>query len=203
MSQYPRDEFDKVPENSSRQGVHRSSIEPVRRGLGPLLAFGIVALIIGALAFTVLPKLNFGNASGSGPVASSHAPASPSSTAPQTTATAASSAPATSAAPETSPAPTTTAAPGVDKTTPVSVLNASGVVGLAAKYAATVTADGWTVSQTANWAGAAQPSSVIFYNGAAQKANAEELGTLLGITRMVDTADLQIPLAVVLGPGAK
>jgi cytoskeletal protein RodZ len=205
MSQYPRDEFDKVPENSSRQGVHRSSIEPVRRGLGPLLAFGVVALIIGALAFTVLPKLGFTNASGSGPVASSHAPASPSSPAAQSsTAAVASSAPATSAAAETSAAPTTTtAAPGVDKSSPVSVLNASGVVGLAAKYAATVTADGWTVNQTANWAGAAQPSSVIFYNGATQKANAEELGTLLGITRMVDTTELQVPLAVVLGPGAK
>ena len=35
--------------------------------------------------------------------------------------------------------------------------------------------DGWTVSQSANWAGQPQPTSVIFYNGIAQKANAEAL----------------------------
>lgn len=205
MSQYPRDEFDKVPENSSRQGVHRSSVEPVRRGLGPLIAFGIVALIVGALAFTVLPKLGFAGASASTTAAGSPAPAGPSSTAGQSASAATtSSAPATSSAPETSSAPATTAsAPGVDKSTPVSVLNASGVAGLAAKYAATVTAAGWSVSQTANWAGAAQPSSVIFYNGAAQKGNADALGSLLGITRLIDTAELQVPLAVVVGPGAK
>ncbi len=205
MSQYPRDEFDKVPENSSRQGVHRSSVEPVRRGLGPLIAFGIVALVIGALAFTVLPKLGFAGASASTTAASSPAPAGPSSTAGQSASAAmTASSPATSSAPETSSAPATTAsAPGVDKSTPVSVLNASGVAGLAAKYAAAVTAAGWSVSQTANWAGAAQPSSVIFYNGASQKGNADALGQLLGITRLIDTAELQVPLAVVVGPGAK
>ncbi|HEY8294572.1 MAG TPA: LytR C-terminal domain-containing protein [Micrococcaceae bacterium] len=204
MSQYPRDEFDKVPENSSRQGVHRSSVEPVRRGLGPLIAFGIVALIIGALAFTVLPKLGFAGASASTTATSSPAAAGPSSTAGQSASAAmTSSAPVTSSAPKASSAPATTAAaPAVDKSTPVSVLNASGVAGLAAKYAATVTAAGWSVSQTANWAGAAQPSSVIFYNGAAQKGNADALGSLLGITRLIDTAELQVPLAVVVGPGA-
>lgn len=204
MSQYPRDEFDKVPENSSRQGVHRSSVEPVRRGLGPLIAFGIVALIVGALAFTVLPKLGFAGASASTTAASSPAAAGPSGTAGQSASAAmTSSAPVTSPAPEASSAPATTdSAPGVDKSTPVSVLNASGVAGLAAKYAATLTAAGWSVSQTANWAGAAQPSSVIFYNGAAQKGNADALGSLLGITRLIDTAELQVPLAVVIGPGA-
>ncbi|MDQ6753335.1 MAG: LytR C-terminal domain-containing protein [Actinomycetota bacterium] len=204
MSQYPRDEFDKVPENSSRQGVHRSSVEPVRRGLGPLIAFGIVALIIGALAFTVLPKLGFAGASASTTAASSPAAAGSSSTAGQSASAAmTSSVPATSPSPEASSAPATTPpAPGVDKSTPVSVLNASGVAGLAAKYSATVTAAGWSVNQTANWAGAAQPSSVIFYNGAAQKGNADALGSLLGITRLIDTAELQVPLAVVIGPGA-
>ncbi len=83
------------------------------------------------------------------------------------------------------------------------MLNASGVVGLAAKYGDMVTGAGWSVSQMANWAGAAQPSSVIFYQGAEQKATAEAVGALLGITRLTETADLQIPLAVVLGPGAQ
>ena len=85
---------------------------------------------------------------------------------------------------------------------PCQVFNASGIGGLAAKYSGIVSGAGWGVNQTANWQGMAQPSSVIFYNGPAQKANAEALGQLLGITRLVDTAELGIPLAVVLGPGA-
>lgn len=81
--------------------------------------------------------------------------------------------------------------------------NGSGISGLAARVAQQVRADGWVVPVNANWAGVPQPSSVIFYQGAAQKTNAEALGKLLGIARLVDSAELGIPLAVVLGPGAQ
>ena len=43
---------------------------------------------------------------------------------------------------------------------------------------------------------------MVFYNGPAQKANAEELGSLLGIGTLVDSAEFQMPLVVVLGPGS-
>mgnify|MGYP007099680421 FL=1 len=46
-----------------------------------------------------------------------------------------------------------------------------------------------------------QKRSVVFYSGAAQKANAEALGELLGIQTVVDSAEFQQPLVVVLGPG--
>ena len=46
-----------------------------------------------------------------------------------------------------------------------------------------------------------QQSSVIYYSGAEQKANAEALGELLNITALVDSADFQQPVVVVLGPG--
>ncbi|WP_026556930.1 LytR C-terminal domain-containing protein [Arthrobacter sp. 35W] len=205
MSTYPRDEFDKVPENSSRHGVHRTSIAPTRNNLVPLVAFGVLALVVGLVAFFVLPTLGFGPASASpnavitsGPAATTDAATGAPTEEPKET-----SAPATSApAPTTAPPTTAPPAAAVDKTVPVQVFNGSGVGGLAAKYSGIVTGAGWGVYQTANWQGMAQPSSVIFYSGTAQKANAESLAALLGINRLVDTAELGIPLAVVLGPGA-
>ena len=57
MSKYPRDEFDNVPESSSRQGVHRTAMDAPRPGLWPIVAFAVVALLIGAAAFLVIPRL--------------------------------------------------------------------------------------------------------------------------------------------------
>ncbi|BAS07441.1 conserved hypothetical protein [Arthrobacter sp. Hiyo4] len=59
MTKYARDEFDKVPESASRQGVHRAASAPARRKLWPILAVGIVALAIGVVSFLILPKLGF------------------------------------------------------------------------------------------------------------------------------------------------
>ncbi|WP_104088908.1 LytR C-terminal domain-containing protein [Arthrobacter sp. GMC3] len=200
MSNYPRDEFDRVPENSARHGVHRASLESPTRSLLPLMIFGVAALCIGLLAFFIVPKLT-GNDTAVPPAAVVHsttATTPPASSAPPTTV------PPTTAAPSPTPTPTTPPVPEsvVDKSIPVAVYNATGIGGLAAKYAGMVTAGGWTVSQSANWAGLPQPTSVVFYNGVVQKANAEALGKLLGIASLVDTAELNIPLAVVLGPGA-
>ncbi|MBG0740400.1 LytR C-terminal domain-containing protein [Paeniglutamicibacter antarcticus] len=202
MSKFPRDEFDKVPENSSRRGVHRNFNDAPRSGLIPILAFAVLALLIGAVAFFVLPKLGFGTSS------SSTTTSAPSSSAPSSGAETSSpaAAPAT-AAPSAGLAAASAKklpeAAAVNKRTPVSVLNASGLAGLAAKYGSMVTGAGWSVNQTANWAGADQPSSVIFYSSANDRADAEALGNLLGITRTVQTAELAVPLAVVLGPGAQ
>lgn len=202
MSNYPRDEFDNVPESSSRQGVHRTAMEPPRPGLWPIVAFAVVALLIGAAAFLIIPRLL-----GSAPAASD---ASEQSSSSSDSATSSAASPSSTAASST-PAPTTTppATPStpppapVDKTQPVNVYNGTTISGLSARVAQQVRADGWTVPLSANWQGLAQPSSVIFYNGPTQKSNADALGALLGISRLVDTAELGVPLAVVLGPGAQ
>lgn len=198
MSNYPRDEFDNVPESSSRQGVHRSVMAEPSRSLWPIIAFAVAALLIGVLAFLLVPRLVGGTQNPSttnSSAVSTKASPTPSATTP--------SAPATTPPPATSKPPVTPSAPPLDKTQPVSVYNGSGISGLAARVAQQVRADGWTVPINANWSGIPQPSSVIFYNGAGQKTNAEALGKLLGIARLVDTAELGIPLAVVLGPGAQ
>ncbi|XAS68375.1 LytR C-terminal domain-containing protein [Micrococcaceae bacterium Sec5.7] len=195
MTKYARDEFDRVPETSSRQGVHRAVSEPPRRRLLPILAVGVAALAIGLVAFLILPKLGF------------QPPVSPSAVGVGTpTAGASPSAGAASASPEPSASPTPSSTPtptlaGVDKTKPIDVYNGSGAAGLASRVSATVEADGWTLGQVGNWGGAPQQTSVIFYAGEAQKANAEALGALLKITTLVDSTEFQVPVVVVLGPG--
>ncbi|MFQ4147543.1 LytR C-terminal domain-containing protein [Arthrobacter sp. LAPM80] len=198
MSNYPRDEFDAVEENSARHGVHRSSMELQGRSLMPLMVVGVAALCIGLLAFFVMPKVL--NSPANPPAASTSAPAAaaPSATPSATT----NPTPAPTTAPAPSPTPTPTPDSVVNKATPVAIFNATGVSGLAAQYAGQATGGGWSVSRQANWAGQPQTASVIFYDGIEQKANAEALGKLLNIRSLVDTAELGIPLAVVLGPGA-
>lgn len=192
MSNYPRDEFDDVEENSARHGVHRSSMEPQARSLMPLMIVGVVVLCVGLLAFFIMPKM-LNNT-----------------TAPDTTGTTTTAAPSVTPSVEAAPTEAPTTAPEVapvpdsvvDKAIPVAIFNATGMPGLAGRYSTLVAGDGWSVSQAANWAGQPQSVSVIFYNGIEQQANAQALGTLLNIPTLVDTAELGIPLAVVLGPGA-
>jgi cytoskeletal protein RodZ len=199
MSNYPRDEFDRVLENSARHGVHRASLEAPPRSLMPLMTFGVAALCIGLLAFLIVPKLSGNHATTAPPAAVSSTSAKATTPRPLPTSTAAQ----TTAAPD-SPSPTPTPTPDsvLNKATPVAIYNATGIGGLAAKYSGIVMSDGWTVSQAANWAGQPQGASSIVYNGVAQKANAEELGKLLNIPTLLDSAEIGTPLAVILGPGA-
>lgn len=201
MSNYPRDEFDAIEEHSARHGVHRSSLDPQRRSLMPLMVVGVVALCVGLLAFFIMPK--FFTTTTTPPVAevTQSSTAVPSATAaPATPSAAPTTAPVETPTPTPTPEPTPTAV--VDKTVPVAIYNAAGVSGLAATYAGRVQADGWMVSQSANWAGQPQATSVIFYSDVEQKGNAEALSALLGIPTLLETPELGVPLAVVLGPGA-
>ena len=206
MTKYARDEFDRVPETSTRQGVHRTVSAARSRRLGPILSFGAVALAIGLVAFLLLPKLGFGPAGGSAMTAdqaSNNAAASPAPTAAGATPSA-SPEPTGSLAPAGS-APSASATPSaaVDKTQPVAIYNGTATAGLAGRVGTTVTSAGWVLGPLGNWGGARQQTSVVFYNGPAQKANADALGSLLGIATLVDSAEFKMPLVVVLGPGFK
>ncbi|GIU55460.1 LytR C-terminal domain-containing protein [Arthrobacter sp. NicSoilC12] len=210
MTKYARDEFDRVPETSTRQGVHRAVAASRRRSLAPILAAGCVALAIGLVAFLILPKLGFsagqaaavtagGSASASAsssPSATSPVSPSPTPTSPEPAGTDAAVAPA--ASPSATPSATAAA---VDKTQPVTIYNATTTAGLATRVGGTVTSDGWVLGETGNWGGVPQQTSVIFYSGIEQKDNAEALGALLGVDTLVDSAEFNMPLVVVLGPG--
>lgn len=213
MTKYARDEFDKVPEALTRQGVHRAVSLPRQRNLrlGPILAVGFVALAVGLVAFLILPKLGFGtageasaqavvvdSASASPAAASTQAPPAAS---PSATASAAAEAPGAAPSPEATAEAAPVAAPAVDKSQPVTIFNGTTTAGLAKRVGGVVSSAGWTLGSMGNWAGVAQQTSVIFYKGADQKANAESLGRLLGIPTTVQSAEFQVPLVVVLGPG--
>lgn len=222
MTNYARDEFDRVPEAASRQGVHRAAAAPSRPRLWPILSVGTGALAVGMAAFVLLPHAGFdaaGQSSSeaaaavaqSGGTASEAASAKPSSAAPSAAASkpaspsAAASADPSEAAPS-SPAASEAAAvdvlgSSVDKALPVSIFNGTLTSGLAGRVGATVEADGWTLGQVANWQGAPQQTSVIFYSGAERKASAEALGELLDIATLVETPGFESSVAVVLGPG--
>jgi hypothetical protein len=207
MTKYARDEFDRVPEIPTRQGVHRAAAESRRRSLGPVLAVGAVALVIGLVAFLFLPKLGV-NSVGSSSAVTAEQPASPAASAVPSASSAApagESQAALSVGATPSGVPSPTASPegqgAVDKTQPVAIYNAAGTAGLASKVGATVTSDGWTLGPVGNWGGTRQTGSVIFYNGPDQERNAKALSSLLGIPTVVDSAEFNMPLVVVLGPG--
>lgn len=202
MTKFARDEFDRVPQSPSRQGVHRATTAPSRPVLWPVLTLGVLALLVGLVAFFIFPKLGFivpqaasgiskqGAAEGTAP---SSAPSDPSQTATSTE---------PSAAPSTVPSASGTPSdPAVDKTTAVSIYNATTTGGLASRVAGTVEGGGWPLSTVGNWGGVPQQSSVIFYNSPAQKGNAQALATLLRIANVVESREIQQPLVVVLGPG--
>jgi hypothetical protein len=200
MTKYARDEFDRVPEASTRQGVHRTAAESRRRGLVPILAIGVAALAIGLVAFLILPKLGFSSAGEASALATDQAsaPASPVPAAASPAATSPSASSPASATPSATPRATTAA---VDKTQPVAVYNGTTTGGLASRVGGTVSSAGWALGPLGNWGGVPQQSSVIFYSSAAQKGNAEALGSLLGIQAVVESAEFNMPLVVVLGPG--
>ncbi|WP_294569179.1 LytR C-terminal domain-containing protein [uncultured Arthrobacter sp.] len=208
MSKYPQDEFDRIPETASRQGVHRERLVAVRgSGLGLKIAVGVLALLVGVAAYFLLPRLEMGGAgSASAANAGAAADSSPAPTGSATdrlrspepgsaeaTGTAAPSAPATSTA---SQDPEST----VDKAQKVNVLNSTGVPGLAGTVAGRLTADGWTGASPGNWAGAPLEGSVVFYNGAEQRAGAEAVASALGIAAVQDGTGVSPDLTVVIGP---
>ncbi|WP_411375599.1 LytR C-terminal domain-containing protein [Arthrobacter sp. MPF02] len=212
MTKYARDEFDRVPEAASRQGVHRTASAPTRVRLWPILAVGVAALAIGLVSFLILPKLGFSGANVQASASQEAAPLATTGTTPSASPESSmvateKAAPSVSAEPtrvaEAGPGPTASGEPRafLDKTQPVAVYNGAGTAGLASRVGGSVQADGWALGQVGNWAGAPVQGSVIFYAGASQLANAQALAQLLGIPTVVSSTEFQVPLVVVLGPG--
>jgi hypothetical protein len=209
MTRYARDEFDRVPETASRQGVHRVASGPARRRLWPILAVGIAALAIGLVSFLILPKLGFLPAGSQASTSMESSKAAEAGAEPSAGPEGSPSAqPPASAEPsgtaEAEPGATPSATPSsahVDKSQAIAVYNGAGIAGLAGRVSSIVQADGWTLGQVGNWGGTPQKTSVIYYAGPAQKAKAEALSGLLKIPTLVNSAEFQVPVVVVLGPG--
>lgn len=76
-------------------------------------------------------------------------------------------------------APTTTAG-GVDKSTPVRVLNNSTIAGLAARTSSRLSANGWNVVATGNYANRDLPRTTVYYENSREEATAQAIAELLG-----------------------
>lgn len=206
MTKFARDEFDRVPQSSSRQGVHRLVASASRPALWPVLLLGGIALAVGLVAFLILPKLGFTSSTTPQAVVTADASKQSAALSPSASSAAqASSQPSPSDTPSSTPT-AATATPGtapLDKTAAVAVYNGTTTGGLAARVAGLVQGGGWPLATVANWGGMPQQTSSVFYKGAAQKGNAEALGKLLGISNLVDSAEFQQPVVVILGPGYK
>lgn len=221
MTDHPRDEFDTVPESSARQGVHRERLIPGRSsGLGLKITVGILALLIGLGAYFILPRLGLtagdgGSAASSSTTSSADpeatlgngATADPTVTDGATsggsaTGDASPTARATEEADSSATATDESGSPGsTDRAQTINVLNGTGTPGLASVAAGRLESAGWSSAIPGNWAEAPLDSSVVFYNGEAQRASAEAVAADLGITDLIDSPDVSPDIAVVLGPG--
>ncbi len=168
-------------------GAHRATHQPSRMLLPALIAFlGIGALTVGVIGWVHSDSpdqsglVTRPSATASGPGSSSAPPsvsASPSSTASEQT----SEAPTPSSTPSATPTPSATA-PVVVVRAPSVVLNQTRTVGLAARVAARLRADGWTVTGTGNWRGVVV-STTVYYPPGFESA-ARSLARVLGVDRV-------------------
>ncbi|MHA7283541.1 LytR C-terminal domain-containing protein [Arthrobacter sp. TMS2-4] len=203
MTDHPRDEFDRVPASSARQGVHRERLVPARSsGLGLKITVVVLALLIGLGALFLLPRL--GLTGGSDAVTPSSSPAVSATEGREATTEPSGTA---SAGPTGEPSGTATAgasadpAGTADRAQTVNVLNGTGSPGLATVAAGRLASAGWTSALPGNWAGAPVDASVVFYNGEDQRADAEAVAEDLDITNLVESTDVSPAISVVLGPG--
>lgn len=222
MTQYPRDEFDVVPENARREGSHRSFVRlrDPRTGIWTLIVIGLLALAVGAVMFFVVhPKVETvaGDADSgtsqsedSGDEAKSSDKAGSSDQAKSTDKAKdggegeakksdEASAPASSGASESaSSSPSSSSSDSADLSATVGVYNGTGRSGLASGSASTLKSAGYTNVSNANWTKRTSVSAV-YYKDAASKATAEAIAKRLKISTVVQTANIPSPVSVVIG----
>ena len=162
---YPRDEFDEVDEKTARRGTYRAvNADPAKspKGAIPLVAAGVVGLLVGAAMYIYAPRT-------ASPEYSAQKSASSS-------ASARSSASATSASASATPSKT-----GLVDSISVGVFNASAPAGSASSAAALLS--NYTVNETANYTGAAPATSVVYYAEGYQ-AQAQSIAAALDISQV-------------------
>ena len=168
---YPRDEFDEVDEKTARRGTYRAvNADPAKspKGAIPLVAAGVVGLLVGAAMYIYAPRTASPEYSAQKSASSS---ASARSSASATSASA--SASATASAP-----PSKT---GLVDSISVGVFNASAPAGSASSAAALLS--NYTVNETANYTGAAPATSVVYYAEGYQ-AQAQSIAAALDISQV-------------------
>ena len=220
MTNYPRDEFDRVPEFSNRSGSHRANgwaaaaaTSGVRPSLRWLMVFGVLALLVGVFSFTVLPKL-MGNGNNPPPVAG--ASSTPTETSDdesknnesdeQTSATPTDESDQSAdpnetedpLASESTDATDSSDDSDADMTQAIGVFNGAQRSGIAGTVRTTLLNAGFTNVSASTWTKKVTYST-IYYADPSYKAVAEKVGEELGITSLIQTTNIPGKVAVVLG----
>lgn len=168
---YPRDEFDEVDEKTARRGTYRAvNADPAKspKGAIPLVAAGVVGLLVGAAMYIYAPRT-------ASPEYSAQKSASSSASA-RSSASATSASASASATASASPSKT-----GLVDSISVGVFNASAPAGSASSAAALLS--NYTVNETANYTGAAPATSVVYYAEGYQ-AQAQSIAATLDISQV-------------------
>lgn len=168
---YPRDEFDEVDEKTARRGTYRAvNADPAKspKGAIPLVAAGVVGLLVGAAMYIYAPRT-------ASPEYSAQKSASSSASA-RSSASATSASASASATASASPSKT-----GLVDSISVGVFNASAPAGSASSAAALLS--NYTVNETANYTGAAPATSVVYYVEGYQ-AQAQSIAAALDISQV-------------------
>lgn len=168
---YPRDEFDEVDEKTARRGTYRAvNADPAKspKGAIPLVAAGVVGLLVGAAMYIYAPRT-------ASPEYSAQKSAS-SSVSARSSASATSASASASATASASPSKT-----GLVDSISVGVFNASAPAGSASSAAALLS--NYTVNETANYTGAAPATSVVYYAEGYQ-AQAQSIAAALDISQV-------------------
>ncbi len=190
---YPDDEFDAPPDPTAPRGVHRAPRSAWSRWwpflavlvLAPALAYGIVA---------------FATRGGDLPISSGGSDAdetpAPTATAPQTPG-AEPTGEETEPAGEQEPTQEETSAPAPDFATTVTVYNAAGIQGLAAKGAERLEQAGFTEVVPTNFTGTKPEASTVYYASEEDSTTASVVASALGISA-VELDPAQAPSGVVV-----
>ncbi len=169
---YPRDEFDEVDEKTARRGTYRAvNADPAKspKGAIPLVAAGVVGLLVGAAMYIYAPRT-------ASPEYSAQKSASSSASARSSASAATSASASASATASASPSKT-----GLVDSISVGVFNASAPAGSASSAAALLS--NYTVNETANYTGAAPATSVVYYAEGYQ-AQAQSIAAALDISQV-------------------
>ncbi|MHC6175542.1 LytR C-terminal domain-containing protein [Glutamicibacter endophyticus] len=191
MTNYPRDEFDRVPEFNTRVGSHHAhgwAQSAAAKSAGGSLRWVIIAavsvLIIGAISFFVFNQQ----------------PASPTATEPTATTTA-------SEETSSSPTPSETEEPSpsfsIDDSEVlygqrVGIYNASGVRGSAGTAQEQLLEEGFTNLRTGDWS-RLETESAVYYASNAYEMTAQKTAAALGIEAVLQTSNIPDRISIVIG----
>ncbi|WP_062527289.1 LytR C-terminal domain-containing protein [Demequina rhizosphaerae] len=177
--EYPRDEFDEIAESGGPVGVHRSP----RPWWWIIVVPVVVFVVAGLLAFGVARFLwDTGSGSESTATPSATATAEPTESASATAEPSASASATTEPSETAEPEPSETAEPEpvISYDAPITVLNGTGVSGLAGEQAGILTDAGFTDVSAANLTGSPS-ANVVIYDSEERADTAQEVADLLGI----------------------